>query len=64
MIEQAKKEQIDRMSVGELLSANRSAPIGDPRFQGYEGAYRMKRLAELRSEDNDAYVRSSKSIGW
>lgn len=64
MIEQSKKEQIDRMTVRQLLLDHRFAPAGDPRFQGDEGDYRGKRLAELRSEDNDAYVRASKSIGW
>jgi len=58
------KNAIDKLSIAELLGAQRFAPIGDPRFQGEEGQYRMERLAELRSQDGTAYVRASKTIGW
>lgn len=58
------KAKIDALSVEELLRQHRFAPAGDPRYQGEEGDYRMKRLAELRSQDNAAYVAASKSIGW
>jgi len=58
------KAQIDSYGVYRLLHDNRFAPIGDPRFQGEEGEYRMKRLAEVRAQDNDAYVRASKDMGW
>jgi hypothetical protein len=59
-----KKAEIDRLGVYTLLHDNRFAPIGDPRFQGEEGEYRMERLAYVRSLDNDAYVRASKDMGW
>ena len=58
-----RKEYIDTLSVYDLLSANRFAPIGDSCFQGEEGIYRGKRLAELRSKDAAAYVAASKAIG-
>lgn len=64
MINETLKQKIDALSVQELLSVQRFAPVGDPRFQGEEGQYRMARLAELRSQDNAAYVSASKSIGW
>ena len=58
------KAAIDELSVEELLRQHRFAPIGDSRYQGEEGEYRMKRLAELRSQDHLAYVAASKRIGW
>ena len=64
MLEQTTKDKIDSMTVKQLLSDNRFAAVGDIRFQGDEGEYRCRRLAELRSEDNDAYVRASKELGW
>ncbi len=57
-----KKKEIDALSICALLEAQLFAPIGDERFQGEEGPYRMKRLAELRSADNAAYVQASKSL--
>ncbi len=59
-----KKQEIDALSIHDLLQAQRFAPVGDPRFKGEEGTYRMDRLADLHSADNAAYVRASKSIGW
>ncbi len=50
------KKQIDQLSLVELFSQHRFAPIGDPRYQGDEGEYRVARLAELRSKDPGAYV--------
>ena len=58
------KVQIDALSVYDLLYAHRFASVGDPCFQGEQGEYRMRRLAELRNQDNDAYVRASKDMGW
>lgn len=58
------KLTIDRMNVQELLHGVRFAPIGDERFQGERGEYWLKRLAALRSQDNNAYVQASKTIGW
>lgn len=64
MISQEVKERIDNMTVGDLLLDNRGCKPGDVRYQGEEGKYRVDRLAELRSEDEAAYVRASKAIGW
>lgn len=58
------KAQIDAMSVYDLLHVVRFAPIGDARLQDGNGEYLMKRLAELRAQDNDAYVAASKEMGW
>jgi hypothetical protein len=57
-----KKQEIDSLSVYDLLSAQRYAPIGDERFQGQEGAYRIAVLALRRSQDNAAYVMASKRL--
>lgn len=57
------KTYIDSLSVEQLLEAQRNAPLGSPLFAGEVGTYRMKRLAELRAADNDAYVAASKRIG-
>lgn len=58
-----KQQEIDALSIYDLLQAQRFAPVGDARFQGDEGTYRIDRLADLRSQDNAAYVRASKSLG-
>lgn len=58
------KTEIDSLSIAQLLSAQRFAPVGDRRFQGEPGAYRMKRLADLRDQNPDEYVHASKMIGW
>ena len=57
-----KQQEIDALSMYDLLEAQLFAPIGDERFQGEEGRYRMQRLAKLRSADNAAYVQASKSL--
>ncbi len=48
------KETIDNLTVEQLLRQHRFAPPGDARYQGEEGDYRMRRLAELRSADPGA----------
>ena len=58
------KAAIDKKDVRTLLSRVRFAPIGDAMFQGESGEYWLKRLAEVRDQDNDAYVAASKSLGW
>jgi hypothetical protein len=58
------KAAIDKKSVEALLSRVRFSPCGDAMFQGASGDYWLKRLSELRSQDNDAYVAASKSLGW
>lgn len=57
------KEHIDSLSVEGLLRRWRNAPVGDDWFQGETGKYWGERMAELRSQDNAAYVRASKNIG-
>ena len=58
------KAEIDTKDIEQLLSKWRFAPIGDPLMADESGKYWGERMAELRSQDNDAYVRASKSIGW
>lgn len=58
------RTRVDRETVHDLLTLQRFCPVGDPRFQGYEGEYRLQRLSELRAQDGPAYVSASKSIGW
>ena len=58
------KQHIDSLDIEQLLSRWRFAAIGDPWFQGETGDYWGKRMNELRAQDNDAYVRASKNIGW
>lgn len=60
------KEEIDKMSYESLLRHWRTAPVGDPWFQGETGEYWKSRMGELRSlpGGNSEHVRASKSIGW
>lgn len=58
------KAEIDAKSVEEILRLVRFEPVGSPWFCGDCGPYVTKRLSELRSQDNDAYVAASKAIGW
>jgi len=58
------KAEIDAKDVEELLRRVRYAPPGSTLFAGESGEYWFKRLDELRSQDNDAYVAASKRIGW
>jgi len=58
------KTKIDAMSVYTLLCKQRFAPAGDPFYEGESGKYAMNRLADLRSQDNNAYVAASKELGW
>lgn len=58
------KEYIDSLDVEQLLDRVRFAPVGDKWFMGETGPYWLKRLGELRDQDNDAYVAASKRIGW
>lgn len=59
-----RKRAIDAMTIDQLLYDHRFAPAGDPRFQGAEGDYRIKRLTELRRMHSASFVAASKSIGW
>ena len=58
------KADIDSLSIYDLLFANRFAPCGDIRFQGERGAYWLERMGKLRRQDEGAYVRVSKDMGW
>jgi hypothetical protein len=58
------KNEIDLMGVYGLLHGVRFHRAGAECMQGESGEYWMKRLAELREQDNDAYVRASKDMGW
>jgi hypothetical protein len=57
------KAHIDGLDVQQLLSRWRSAPAGDPWFQGETGDYWGDRMDELRDKDPSCYVRASKDIG-
>ncbi len=58
------KEWIDNASYGELLSFWRYAPVGDPMFQGDNGKYYGKVMAEKKAalEPGEA-VAISKGLG-
>lgn len=58
------KATIDKKSLYELMKHWRFAPIGDPWLQGEVGQYWGQRIGQLRAENNDAYVQTSKAIGW
>jgi hypothetical protein len=58
------KAVIDNKDVRELLHGVRYCPIGDEMFQGETGEYWLARLAELRNQNQGAYVQASKTIGW
>ena len=58
------KIYIDQMNVYQLLYKVRFATIGDPLMTGKVGEYWLKRLAEVRDQDNGAYVSASKQMGW
>jgi hypothetical protein len=56
---------IDSASYESLLSRWRSAPVGDPMFQGDTGDYYARVMAEKRKQVGQAeHVRASKAIGW
>lgn len=58
------RARVDAMSMERLIRDNRFAPVGDPRFRGEEGEYRITRLAQLRQQDPAGYVAASKFVGW
>ena len=58
------KTYIDSLGVYNLLHKVRFAPVGDTWFQGETGEYWVKRLSEVRAQDNEAYMRASKDMGW
>ncbi len=58
------KREIDGKPIVEILRKVRFAPTGDPIFEGESGKYWMDRMAQLRGEDNAAFVHASKMLGW
>lgn len=58
------KSYIDSLSIFGLLYVVRFAPVGDPRMSGKRGDYWLERLGKLRAQDEAAYVRASKDMGW
>jgi len=56
------KAYIDSLSHYDLLYGIRFAKVGDPRFQGEQGTYWMKRYGEKRAENPGGAVRDSKDI--
>jgi len=58
------KAIIDAKTYEQLLYGVRFASIGDVWFQDETGDYWLKRMGEMRAEDNDMHIRASKNIGW
>lgn len=59
------KKWVDEASYEQLLSRWRFAPVGDSFFQGDNGKYYVKVMAEKREQvGNSGHVAASKSIGW
>jgi hypothetical protein len=56
------KAEIDSKTIYELLRGWRFAPAGASIFQGESGKYWGERMAELRKENNAAYVAASKAL--
>lgn len=65
MNEKEMKKWIDNATYNELLFRWRTAPAGDPFFQGEIGDYYAEVMKKKREQIGDAeHVRASKSIGW
>lgn len=60
------KRHIDSMSLKQLLSHWRFAPVGYPWFRGETGEYWGKRMSELRNQPGGEarHISASKKIGW
>ena len=54
---------IDGLNHESLLGRWRSAPVGDPWFQGETGKYWSKRLTESRDADPARHTAASKALG-
>ena len=65
MTDESKKKWVDGSSYEELLTSWRMASVGDLRFQGEDGDYYAKVMAEKKEalEPGEA-VRISKEVGW
>ena len=61
---EAEKKQIDEMDYESMLRMWRTAPAGDPMFQGETGRYFREAMDKKRLEIGNAeHVRASKNIG-
>ena len=59
------RKYIDGLTLDQLLSKWRFAPIGDPMLQGETGDYFSKVMSEKRKAAGDgAWTAASKSVGW
>jgi hypothetical protein len=56
------KAEIDSLSLHELLSRWRFAPVGALIFQGESGTYWGERMTTLRRIDPEGYVAASKAL--
>lgn len=64
-MDDALKQWIDEASYADLLWRWRTAPVGDPMFQGEIGRYYDETMKRRRNEVGQAeHVRASKQIGW
>jgi hypothetical protein len=57
------KAKIDAMSLDEMLTLNRFAPIGHPIFLWDTGEYFLQRMNKLREADPAGWVAASKAAG-
>lgn len=59
------KKWIDNSTYEQLLQKWRTAPVGDPIFEGEAGKYYTKIMSQRQKEiGHDAQVAASKRIGW
>ena len=64
MLDPTEVSKIDAMSLTEMLRLWRTAPVGDPMFEGAIGVYFKNRMCALRDKDPQGWTAASKSIGW
>jgi hypothetical protein len=65
MIDEKLKAQIDAMDYHSLLHLWRTAPAGNPFFEGETGKYYAEEIERKRQAvGQTAAVRTSKIIGW
>ncbi len=57
-------QEIQKMSIYDMLRRNRFSPVGDEIFMGETGVYFLYRMCELRDADPAAYARASRDLGW
>lgn len=58
------KQRIDSLGVKELLAKVRFAPLDDEELSGESGEYWIDKLQQLKKDDNYAFVKASKELGW